>query len=390
MDINYWFAFAGQGIQRPGMLKKEYENKKETRDYIKQANSILKYNLSEIMFEADKETISKTLYTQPITFLYTLNLANQVSQKVNLMGSLGHSLGAITAATYNNFISFENGLQIIKKRATLMEDICTNLNSTGPHMIAISFNEELINLAIKEKYNYSSKPNLEKTINNLVTILKKHKKGEIEISAYNSPYKYVLSGDSEILKFPVEIFKNIKEIKKIKKEEDNKENDNEKLSVTQKGKKLIGKILEHIGHKLSEETKEMMTNDYELFQELKTIILNDENYISRITPLNVGGPFHSQFMFKASKEFRNFLLPIKFQKPTNNLLYISDFNGEIIRDEKLLKEYLVSALFNPVRWDLAIEKARRINPYFISDNSYSKIIKDYDCIKCLNQRDLKL
>ena len=63
------YIFPGQGAQSPGMGKDLYNENKNLFD---QANSILGFELSKIMFEGSMEDLTKTKVTQPAVFLHSV------------------------------------------------------------------------------------------------------------------------------------------------------------------------------------------------------------------------------------------------------------------------------------------------------------------------------
>ena len=87
------YVFPGQGAQFPGMGKDLYENSELAKDLFEQANSILGFRITDIMFEGEKEELTQTKVTQPAIFLHSVILAKVLGEDFNADMVAGHSLG---------------------------------------------------------------------------------------------------------------------------------------------------------------------------------------------------------------------------------------------------------------------------------------------------------
>ncbi len=124
------YLFPGQASQFEGMGKDMYESSEIARQYFEQANEILGFRISDIMFEGTMEDLKQTKVTQPAVFLhsYISFLLNGSKYKPDAVA--GHSLGEFTALTANGTLSFEEGLRLVKIRANAMQKACEIEEST--------------------------------------------------------------------------------------------------------------------------------------------------------------------------------------------------------------------------------------------------------------------
>lgn len=124
------FIFPGQGSQKSGMGKHLFENSDAAKIRFKQANKILDFDISKIMFEGEDADLKKTHITQPAIFLHSVILAKELGYKFNPDMVAGHSLGEFSALVATNCLSFKDGLQIVVKRAQAMSKVCEKTEST--------------------------------------------------------------------------------------------------------------------------------------------------------------------------------------------------------------------------------------------------------------------
>ncbi|HOO10057.1 MAG TPA: ACP S-malonyltransferase [Cyclobacteriaceae bacterium] len=116
------YVFPGQGAQFVGMGKDLYENP-SVRNIFDEANKILGFNITDIMFGGTADELKQTRVTQPAIFLHSVAVA-KAAQDFNPDMVAGHSLGEFSALVANRTLSFEDGLKLVAKRAQAMQRAC--------------------------------------------------------------------------------------------------------------------------------------------------------------------------------------------------------------------------------------------------------------------------
>jgi [acyl-carrier-protein] S-malonyltransferase len=124
------YIFPGQGAQFTGMGLDLYNQSSLAKDLFEQANDILGFNITKIMFEGTAEDLKQTKVTQPAIFLHSVILAKTLGDSFKPDMVAGHSLGEFSALVANNTLSFEDGLQLVFKRALAMQKACEVQPST--------------------------------------------------------------------------------------------------------------------------------------------------------------------------------------------------------------------------------------------------------------------
>jgi [acyl-carrier-protein] S-malonyltransferase len=121
--MKHAFIFPGQGSQFPGMAKDHYQNSAFAKRFFDQANEILGFRISEVMFNGTEEELKRTDVTQPAVFLHSV-IAYKSIESASPDMVAGHSLGEFTALVANGTISFENALELVFIRARAMQKAC--------------------------------------------------------------------------------------------------------------------------------------------------------------------------------------------------------------------------------------------------------------------------
>ena len=124
------FVFPGQGAQFPGMGKDLFESSSLAKERFEQANEILGFEITQIMFGDDAEALQHTKVTQPAIFLHSTILSEVMGDRFQPEMVAGHSLGEFSALVASGVLSFEEGLQLVSERALAMQSACNEAPGT--------------------------------------------------------------------------------------------------------------------------------------------------------------------------------------------------------------------------------------------------------------------
>ena len=130
-------VFPGQGAQFVGMGKDLHEGSALARELFTKANTILGFNITEIMFDGTEEDLRQTKVTQPAIFLHSVILSKVLGNDFKPDLVAGHSLGEFSALVANKVLSFEDGLKLVSKRAMAMQKACELQPSTMAAVIGM-------------------------------------------------------------------------------------------------------------------------------------------------------------------------------------------------------------------------------------------------------------
>lgn len=123
------YVFPGQGAQFVGMGKELYERNDAAKELFERANELLGFRITDLMFEGQDEDLKQTRVTQPAIFLHSVILSTTIENfKPDMVA--GHSLGEFSALVANRTLAFEDGLQLVFKRALAMQKACEATPST--------------------------------------------------------------------------------------------------------------------------------------------------------------------------------------------------------------------------------------------------------------------
>ena len=169
--MKHAYVFPGQGSQFRGMGKEHYDNSAFAKKLFEQANDILSFRISDIMFNGTDEDLKQTNVTQPAVFLHSVIAFRTIDgAKPDMVA--GHSLGEFSALVANGALSFENALQLVAIRASAMQKACKLTPSTMAAVLALA--DEKVEAICKEVQKET---------------------GEIVVPAnYNCPGQLVISG----------------------------------------------------------------------------------------------------------------------------------------------------------------------------------------------------
>ncbi|MGB5170508.1 MAG: ACP S-malonyltransferase [Eudoraea sp.] len=132
------FIFPGQGAQFTGMGLDLYENFPEAQELFTEANNILGFSITDIMFKGSPEDLKETKVTQPAIFLHSVILYKILGAKIKPDMVAGHSLGEFSALVANGTLSFEDGLRLVSKRALAMQKACELVPSTMAAVLGLA------------------------------------------------------------------------------------------------------------------------------------------------------------------------------------------------------------------------------------------------------------
>ena len=124
------FIFPGQGAQFTGMGLDLYENSSLAQDHFENANDILGFSITDVMFEGSAGDLKETKVTQPAIFLHSVILAKTLGDNFKPDMVAGHSLGEFSALVANGTLNFEDGLKLVSQRAQAMQKACELKPST--------------------------------------------------------------------------------------------------------------------------------------------------------------------------------------------------------------------------------------------------------------------
>jgi len=175
------YIFPGQGAQFTGMGLDLYENSPEAQHLFEDANEILGFNITDIMFEGTAEQLKETKVTQPAIFLHSVILAKTLGDSFKPEMVAGHSLGEFSALVAAGALSFKDGLKLVSQRAQAMQKACELQPST---MAAVLGLEDQVVEDICAKID-----------------------GVVVAANYNCPGQLVISGEVEAIERACEAMK---------------------------------------------------------------------------------------------------------------------------------------------------------------------------------------
>lgn len=169
--MKHAYIFPGQGSQFPGMGKEHYSASAFAKKLFEQANEILGFRISDVMFSGTENDLKKTNVTQPAVFLHSVIAFRSIENAKPDMVA-GHSLGEFSALVANGTLSFDDALKLVAVRAGAMQKACEQNPSTMAAVLALA--DDKVELICKEVQEES---------------------GEIVVPAnYNCPGQLVISG----------------------------------------------------------------------------------------------------------------------------------------------------------------------------------------------------
>ena len=175
------YIFPGQGAQYPGMGLDLYEASEEARELFDQANEILGFSITDVMFKGSKEELQQTKVTQPAIFLQSVITTIVMGDDYKPEMTAGHSLGEFSALVAAKAMRFEDGLKLVYQRALAMQEACEIKPSTMAAVLGLD--------------------------DAIVEEVCKNTAGIVVAANYNCPGQLVISGDIDAINLACETLK---------------------------------------------------------------------------------------------------------------------------------------------------------------------------------------
>ena len=175
------YVFPGQGAQFSGMGLELYENSTLAKEYFEEANKILGFRITEVMFRGSDEDLKQTKVTQPAIFLHSVILAKTLGDSFKPDMVAGHSLGEFSALVANGTLDFSSALSLVFKRALAMQKACELQESTMAAVLGLD--------------------------DSIVEDICAETPGIVVAANYNCPGQLVISGELEAVKLACETLK---------------------------------------------------------------------------------------------------------------------------------------------------------------------------------------
>jgi [acyl-carrier-protein] S-malonyltransferase len=172
------YLFPGQGSQTPGMGQALYDQHEGARKRFHEADTILGFGLSQLMFEGSAEDLTQTSVTQPALFVHSTALAEALGVQADAGMAAGHSLGEFSALVALGALSFADGLKLVQARADAMQRACDATPSSMAAIIGLDDSD--------------------------VERICHHTAGTVVPANYNAPGQLVISGDTAAVQQAVE------------------------------------------------------------------------------------------------------------------------------------------------------------------------------------------
>lgn len=180
------FLFPGQGAQYVNMGKSLYENIEQCKEIFDKGQELLDMPIKEIIFEGPEQELTRTENNQPAILLTSLACLKALQlEGIEADYVAGLSLGEYAALIYGGALSFEDGIKLVKKRASIMEN---SLDKDAGSMAAVvKLNREKVNELLEKASEF----------------------GVIEAANFNCPGQVVIAGENKAIKASAKIAKEL-------------------------------------------------------------------------------------------------------------------------------------------------------------------------------------
>ncbi|HLG72184.1 MAG TPA: ACP S-malonyltransferase [Chloroflexota bacterium] len=118
--------FPGQGSQFVGMARDVYDALPAARDVIREADAILGFKLSNLMFEGPEDELTATDNAQPAIFTASIAMLRCIDLPAGVAFAAGHSVGEYSALVAAGAMAFADGLRLVRERGRLMHEAGTD------------------------------------------------------------------------------------------------------------------------------------------------------------------------------------------------------------------------------------------------------------------------
>ena len=176
------YIFPGQGTQFVGMGKDLYDASPLAKSLFDEANHILGFAITDVMFAGDEESLKQTRVTQPAIFLHSVIQRQVLGEAFTPDMVAGHSLGEFSALVASGVLTFEEGLRLVAKRAEAMQKACELQRGTMAAILGLE--DTIVEQACKSI------------------------EGVVTAANYNCPGQLVISGAYEAVEQACEVLKN--------------------------------------------------------------------------------------------------------------------------------------------------------------------------------------
>lgn len=178
------FLFPGQGAQYINMGKSLYENINECKEIFDKGEEILEMPIKDIIFGGSEETLKSTKYNQPAILLTSLACQKALElEGIEADYVAGLSLGEYSGLVYSGIVSFEDGVKLVKSRATIMDEGIEE--GVGSMAAVMKLSKEKVDTLLKEASKF----------------------GVVEAANYNCPGQVVITGEVDAIRESVSIAK---------------------------------------------------------------------------------------------------------------------------------------------------------------------------------------